>query len=949
MENDFSYEQLSPRSFEQLSVAVAESVIGAGIEVYGPGPDGGREATWSGTINWSNTDTDDKDRWQGYTVIQVKHCSNPTQIPDRDLAWLTNEIAKELKSWMNPETKRTQFPAYLLIITNIKLTPADPGGTMQRLNIYIDSQLDHKYGIGKQAKTLRDRGLREIKVWHRNKLNSLLTNNSSIRQRFTPLISVGDIIERLQHLPGSIPVNKLAQVFVDHAQSALQTSRWIRFDDAGDDDSRHQIDRIVVNLPVDKQDGTRSTALSECVERSERLLRLSLCHAERSGAEPPPRHLVITGAPGNGKSTLTRYLAHAYRADFVSNEKNPTSSSSSIINETMTSFDRLGLIRPTIHRWPLRIELAHMAEAMGPTPDSGPSIQKYLCDLISQRSAVQIHPDTLNTWLATWPCVLLFDGLDEVTHRSLRERVINEITQLVASSDDSDCDLFIIVTTRPTGYTERLLPKHFDQLDLAYFTHDEANVYGQFVTSQRLAADEPEYRQSILNKFTKAVNSPGVQRLLKTPLQVLILTVIVASTGQLPTNRYRLFWTYFDTVFKREANKNTTQQTFLNTYRTEIEDIHLRVGLALHQRCETTQEIRARLPLAELRDIAYERIREDGHQIPQANELADKLVDVATRRLVLLVADEDQTVSFDVRSLQELMAGRALIARSEADHRHNLTIAARSPHWRNAWLFAAGEMFAGGSYDREIVVKVVEDCDAHGPWPGWLYPVGPELAAEILDDGLAANKPVFLQRLLTVALRCLDGPMPTEPKSLARGLTSAATDSQLRSTLRDALAQGLAGTPVQRAIASALIHYGDFGGYIPGEPQNPQRYADMWVYRGPKSQGSPIRLGSLIRNELERYAGKDAISEQLSAALTDCDTLRLQYNELGEMKPLSSSGSKEFDSPSTYAALSDTDDSELLQIALSELSPDDWPAKSLLARACWPALSRVPISGDLRI
>lgn len=43
MENDFSYEQLSPRSFEQLSVAVAESVIGAGIEVYGPGPDGGEK------------------------------------------------------------------------------------------------------------------------------------------------------------------------------------------------------------------------------------------------------------------------------------------------------------------------------------------------------------------------------------------------------------------------------------------------------------------------------------------------------------------------------------------------------------------------------------------------------------------------------------------------------------------------------------------------------------------------------------------------------------------------------------------------------------------------------------------------------------------------------------------------------------------------------------------
>jgi hypothetical protein len=49
-------------------------------------------------------------------------------------------------------------------------------------------------------------------------------------------------------------------------------------------------------------------------------------------------------------------------------------------------------------------------------------------------------------------------------------------------------------------------------------------------------------------------------------------------------------------------------------------------------------------------------------------------------RLVLLAADEDYAVGFDVRSLQELMAGRALINGAETDPKHNLTIASRSPH-----------------------------------------------------------------------------------------------------------------------------------------------------------------------------------------------------------------------------------------------------------------------------
>jgi hypothetical protein len=310
---------------------------------------------------------------------------------------------------------------------------------------------------------------------------------------------------------------------------------------------------------------------------------------------------------------------------------------------------------------------------------------------------------------------------------------------------------------------------------LSYLTLAEATDYGRFVTGKRLAQDEPEYRQNVLEKFDRAIKSVGVQRLMKTPLQVLILTVIVASTGALPTNRYRLFWNYFDTVFKREANKRTGDQTFLNSYRTEIEDIHRRVGLILHRRCEATAEHGARLPLAELHDIASDRLREDGHQIPKAKELATKLVSIATQRLVLLTADKDETVTFDVRSLQELMAGRALVSTGEDDHRHNLTVAARSPHWRNAWLFAAGELFDGGTYDRDLVMDVVEKCDNDDHFPSWLYPIAPELAADLLDDGLAANKPLYVARLIEVALRCLDGPMPTEPKKIALGLSAAAT------------------------------------------------------------------------------------------------------------------------------------------------------------------------------
>ncbi|TMS50907.1 NACHT domain-containing NTPase [Mycobacterium sp. DBP42] len=947
MENDFAYEQLSPRAFEQLGVAITEKVIGVGLEVFGPGRDGGREATWNGPIRWAVTGVDDSSTWRGYTVIQVKHCQNPTDDPAKDLAWLVTHIKKEFDAWMAPASKRTQFPDYLLIITNVRLTPADPGGTMAKLNSWLDEQLGHNYGAPTRPRSLRSQGLREVKIWHRNKLNTLLTNNADARQRFTPLITVGDILARINQLPGTIPSDLLPGVFIDHACSSLGTSRWIRFDDAGDGQAKHAVDKVVVNLPVETESG-RSTALGECLRRGDAVLRRSLWRAEEAGGPPPPRHLVITGAPGNGKSTLTRYLTHAYRAAFVRHEgAGRPDGIEELVDSAYASLDRLHLEPPKAPRWAVRVELAAMAHAMGPD-DGGPSLYKYLSEQVSLRSHVHIEPHSLISWLKVWPGALFFDGLDEVAHPAARDRVINEITRLVGDADDADADLFIVITTRPTGYTERqrLLPEHFDQIDLAEFTRAEAAVYGEFVTAQRLSSDEPEYRNTILAKLAAAIEKPNVYRLLKTPLQVLILTIIVANAGVLPTNRYRLFWTYFDTVFKREANKDTSLQSFFNTYRTEIEDLHLRIGLILHERCETTPEGRSRLPLDELRDIAFQRLREDEHSIPRANELAERLVNVATQRLVLLAADEDHTVSFDVRSLQELMAGRALINGAEADIRHNLTTAARSPHWRNAWLFAAGEMFTGSNHERSVVLDIVETCDEDAAWPGWLYPTGPQLAADILDDGLAANKPIFVRRLVQVSLRSLNGPMPTEPKGLAHGLTVAAADPEFRALIRGELKQAISGQPVQQGVAASLLHYGDFGAPIPGMPNGAARYLELWTRRS-FGGGPTTTVGILLWKALLGRTGSDVgISSRLRDAVGECDKLGLVVADDGILRPLIGS-KKGFDADAVLSALKESEDAALFRGALDSLDPDAWPAKSYLARSTWAALSRVPIANEL--
>lgn len=203
-------------------------------------------------------------------------------------------------------------------------------------------------------------------------------------------------------------------------------------------------------------------------------------------------------------------------------------------------------------------------------------------------------------------------------------------------------------------------------------------TYGRHVTAQRLH-DDVSLRDQLLDRFERSATASSTERLLKTPLQVLILTFILETFGDLPANRYELFSSYYETVYRREIAKPTTYRTFLQEHRDDITELHERVGLVLQVHLEGTDETRARLPRADLHRLASDRMREVGHDdIREAARLANQIVDIATTRLVLLAADEDETVSFDVRSLQELMAARALVKGDDEAIRRNLVLAAPS-------------------------------------------------------------------------------------------------------------------------------------------------------------------------------------------------------------------------------------------------------------------------------
>ncbi|WP_293003312.1 hypothetical protein, partial [Mycobacterium sp.] len=845
MASDWALEELGPRAFEQLAVALAAAVIGPKIEVYGSGKDGGREATYDSPIDWPQIadGAHCPDRaWTGYTVVQAKQRERVVS-PSDDLNWLKKQIHDELNDW--DAGKRKRLPRNLLFVTNVRLSAQIEVGGVDQVNKFIKSELDRDRhdAAGQLMATLRLRGLTEVFVWHRDTLNALISDHPGIRDAFPALLTVGDILTRLAALPGKIDPEHLAPILIGHAQNTLRHEQWLRFDEAGDSpETRHPIDRIIVDLPARDPDGHRHySVLDRVMRRADQIVRASVWHSSH------PRHLVITGAPGNGKSTLAKYLTQVYRARFAAGEANEASITD-LITRTAESLQRIGVTAPTSPRWPLHAELAKMATEMG--PEGGPSIKRWLADRVTERAGVVIQPVTLDAWIKTWPTLLVLDGLDEVTAPALRHRIIDEITGLLEHADAVDADLLIIITTRRTGYTERIHPEHFDQLDLDYLTLEEAAEYGHHITNQRLD-DEAPHRELVLARLDTAIANPAMERLLQTPLQVLILTIILGSTGTLPTSRYLLFWGYYETVFKREAEKHTTYRSFFRTHRDDITDLHQRVGLLMQIDCESTGETHARLPRAELHNLARQHMLDNGHSETAATEFADRIFDVATQRLVLLTTDEDDTVSFEVRSLQELMAACALVEGNDDAIRTNLTAAANSPHWRNTWLFAAGRLFDGGRHRRELVIDIVDHCDEDGHWPAWLYPAAAELAAYLLEDGLAASKPNDQRRLIETTLRCLNGPVPLEPQVIALGLKIAASLHPLHlAHIRNALATAQAASGVRRAVAHMLMHYQQYSSRIPGSytTEDLQRAADMWRYQIPRTANDRrISITTLLR------------------------------------------------------------------------------------------------------
>lgn len=783
----YDYEALGAQGFQDFSASLSAAVFGPSIVPLGVGRDGGRDMYTRSNITWSfgsafrprrsseeSASPEHAETWQGYTVFQVKRKERISDRPHENAAWLWGEVRSELEKWVEPAKGRGDTPDHLIMITNVPLTPTpETGGRAtieESLSKYADALADASRDVNDAATVARVKRLQRLRkikhvaIWDRHNLDALLSVHNGVRLAYKGLMTVPDVLSALSDWTQILTAGEVEDALRRHARSALLADGRLYLSEAGGDNASIQVHDVAIDLPVLRTPGEALVGEPNGQAERESLLTVVLDHADRVlkpgvSAYKGPKHFVLTGDPGNGKSTMSRLLTQIFRSRFMKDSVNLSSQHRTVLESTQQAVrTRFRRQPPTHPRWPVRIDLAEYAEERGHLIDD--TLLRWITTKVDASSDVgSITAKAMTRWQQDWPWFVVFDGLDEVTEPRVRATVIERIVSFVNEAEADGCDLFTLVTTRPVGYTERLDPATFRTLSLAELTPEEAVAYGTSVTKVRLGED-PERLRIVLRKLLEVAESDSYAHLLKTPLQVLILTIILdGSAGGLPPDRFGLFWGYYTTIFNREKNKRTSLRPLLQQHGPQITKIHERVGYELQVRSESGDRSFAVLLQSELKAVIRQVLTEAGHKEDSlGDELQSRIYQAATQRLVLLAPRADG-FGFDVRPLQELNAARFITQGDFENVEPLLKNTIASPHWRNTWVFAAGRIFVEQDHLVARMLDLLASADAEAPTRlGRIAPVGPRLALELLKDGMARAWPGHEERLLAMGLDVLREP-----------------------------------------------------------------------------------------------------------------------------------------------------------------------------------------------
>lgn len=400
--------------------------------------------------------------------------------------------------------------------------------------------------------------------------------------------------------------------------------------------------------------------------------------------------IVLEGAPGQGKSTITQYICQVHRM--------------CILGEVRDLTEIPEHLKPASIRIPFKVDLRDLAtwfnkqdpfsseDSNEPPENWHKSLEAFLAFQVKTLSGgIEFSVADLHAVGKLSAFLLVLDGLDEVADISTRREIVAQVKAGVNRLRESCASLQVVITSRPAafanspGFPENTYPRY----ELVSITKSQIDEYARrWIKARRLnSRDSADVKRILKEKL----DQPHLRDLARNPMQLAILLSLIRARGSsLPDKRTALYDQYIELFFSRESDKSP----IVREYRDLLIDIHRYLAWILHSDAEQAHD-RGSISSERLQRLLAEYLKSEGYD----PSLAAKLFAGMVERVVALVSRVQGTYEFEVQPLREYFAARFLYetapysppgAECKGTKPDRFDALARNFYWLNVTRFYAG-------------------------------------------------------------------------------------------------------------------------------------------------------------------------------------------------------------------------------------------------------------------
>ena len=359
--------------------------------------------------------------------------------------------------------------------------------------------------------------------------------------------------------------------------------------------------------------------------------------------------IVIEGAPGQGKSTVTQYVCQIQRMLLLGRDE---------LRRVPKK------LLPTEARIPFRVDLRDYASWLSGRdpfsddlsarvpPDSTPLLESFLAAQVHRYTARSFNVDDLAAVARSSQLLMMLDGFDEVADIPTRNRLVTEISNAATRLQVNAKSIQIVVTSRPAAFANSpgFSREEWQHIEIMALSRSAIDNY----TKKWLEArdTDPHERRQITTVLKDKLNQPHVRDLARNPMQLAILLTLISVQGaSLPDIRTELYDRYIDIYFDRECEKSK----IVRDHRTLLIQVHRFLAWTLQVEAEGNAGS-GNISELRLRDLLRSYLTNEGHE----THLVDDLFTGLRERVGALVSRVQGTYEFEVQPFREYFAAKYL-------------------------------------------------------------------------------------------------------------------------------------------------------------------------------------------------------------------------------------------------------------------------------------------------